>query len=90
MDFGYVDATTIIPSLYDRKNKIIYVYDEFYKSGCQLDTIYNEIIKMNLGKTKIWADSAEPRTIDYFKRQGINMVPCIKGPNSVNARIAFL
>jgi phage terminase large subunit len=35
-------------------------------------------------------DSAEPRSIDFFKRKGINAVPCIKGAGSVNSRIAFL
>lgn len=89
-DLGYVDATTIIPSLYDKQNKIIYVYDEFYKSGCQLDAVYDAMIDMKLGKSKIYMDSAEPRTIEYFKRKGINAVPCIKGAGSVNARIAFL
>lgn len=45
---------------------------------------------MELTKTRIQCDSAEPRTIDYFKRRNINAVPCVKGANSVEARIAFL
>ena len=89
-DLGYIDATTIVPSLYDKKNGKIYIYDEFYKSGCQLDRIYDEIINMKLNKTKIYMDSAEPRSIDYFKRKGINAVPCLKGAGSVKARITFL
>lgn len=89
-DLGYIDATTIVPSLYDKKNGKIYIYDEFYKSGCQLDRIYDEIVNMKLNKTKIYMDSAEPRSIDYFKRKGINAVPCLKGAGSVKARITFL
>ena len=89
-DLGYIDATSIVPSLYDKKNGKIYIYDEFYKSGCQLDRIYDEIINMKLNKTKIYMDSAEPRSIDYFKRKGINAVPCLKGAGSVKARITFL
>lgn len=89
-DLGYIDATTIVPSLYDKKNGKIYIYDEFYKSGCQLDRIYDEIVNMKLNKTKIYMDSAEPRSIDYFKRKGVNAVPCLKGAGSVKARITFL
>lgn len=89
-DFGFIDPSTVVASLYDKKNGKIYVYNEFYKRGCQLDTIYEAIISMGLGKTKIFMDSAEPRSIDFFKKKGIPAYPCIKGPNSVNARIAFL
>ena len=45
---------------------------------------------MHLTKVKVQADSAEPRTIDYFRRQGLYVVPCVKGANSVDARISFL
>ena len=89
-DLGFVDATAVIDTLYDEMNGIIYVFNEFYKSGCQLDEVYRNIVHMNLLKTPIYMDSAEPRTIDYFKRQGVNARPCIKGQNSVNARITFL
>ena len=89
-DFGFIDPSTIVASLYDKKNGKIYVYNEFYKKGCQLDTLYEAMTKMQLTKTKIYMDSAEPRSIDYFKRKGINAQPCIKGAGSVNSRIAFL
>ena len=89
-DFGFIDPSTIIPSLYDKENGKIYIYDEFYKSGCQLDTLYEAMVQMNLTKTKIYMDNAEPRSIDYFRRKGINAQPCLKGAGSVNSRIAFL
>lgn len=89
-DFGYIDPSTIVASLYDKKNGKIYVYNEFYKRGCQLDTLYEAMTKMQLTRTKIYMDSSEPRSIDYFKRKGINAQPCIKGAGSVNSRIAFL
>ena len=89
-DFGFIDPSTIIPSLYDKENGKIYIYDEFYKSGCQLDTLYEAMVQMNLTKTKIYMDNAEPRSIDFFRRKGINAQPCLKGAGSVNSRIAFL
>ena len=33
MDMGYVDPTTIVLSLYDKENKIIYIADAFYERG---------------------------------------------------------
>ena len=89
-DLGYIDATTIVCSLFDRENKKIYVFDEFYKSGCQLDDIAAAMDKMNLRKTKIYMDAAEPRSIQFFRTKGFNTVPCIKGKDSVKARISFL
>lgn len=88
-DLGWVDATTVINTLWDEKNNKIYVFDEFYKSGCQLDEVAQAIRNMKI-KCKIYFDSAEPRTIDYMKKQGFYAAPCLKGPNSVYARIAFL
>ena len=89
-DIGYVDPTTIVCSLYDKDNKKIYVFDEFYKRGCQLDEVARAMESMELKRVKIWMDSAEPRTIDYFRKMGFNTVPCIKGADSVRAGIAFL
>lgn len=90
MDVGWIDPSAIIDTLYDRQNKIIYVFNEFYKSGCQLSELAEQIESMNLRKTKLWVDAAEPRTISFFKSQGINAVPCIKGKDSVKAGIMFL
>jgi phage terminase large subunit len=89
-DLGWIDKTAIIDSLYDRDNKTIYVFNEFYKSGCQLSDIANAIGNMNLKKTKIYVDAAEPRSIQYFKQEGINATPCAKGKDSVKAGLMFL
>lgn len=90
MDIGWIDKTAIIFSLYDRENKTIYVFNEFYKSGCQLNEIAAAAKAMNAGKTKIFVDSAEPRSIQYFKNEGINAYPCAKGKDSVKAGLMFL
>lgn len=90
LDLGFIDKTAIIDTLYDRENKTIYVFNEFYKSGCQLTEIASAIGDMNLKKTKIYVDSAEPRSIQYFKNEGINAVACSKGKDSVKAGLMFL
>jgi phage terminase large subunit len=90
MDLGWVDKSAIVDTLYDREQKIIYVFNEFYKSGCQLSELAAAIENMNLRKTKIFVDAAEPRSIQYFKSEGINAVPCAKGKDSVKAGLMFL
>ena len=90
IDLGWVDKTAIIDTLYDRENRTIYVFNEFYKSGCQLSDIVSAIGDMNLRKTKIFVDSAEPRSIQFFKQEGINAVGCSKGKDSVKAGLMFL
>ena len=89
-DLGWIDKTAIIDTLYDRDNKTIYVFNEFYKSGCQLSDIASAIGDMNLMKTKIFVDAAEPRSIQYFKQQGIRAEACAKGRDSVKAGLMFL
>lgn len=89
-DLGWIDKTAVIDSLYDRSNKTIYVFNEFYKSGCQLSEIAAAIEDMNLKKTRLYVDAAEPRSIQFFKQQGINAVGCAKGKDSVKAGIMFL
>lgn len=88
MDLGWIDKSAIIDTLYDRENKTIYVFNEFYKSGCQLDELAAAIEDMKI--RKIFVDAAEPRSIQFFKSQGIAAYPCSKGKDSVKAGLMFL
>lgn len=90
MDIGWIDKSAIINTLYDKENRTIYVFEEFYKSGCQLSELVDAIGSMRIGKTKLYVDSAEPRSIQYFKKEGINAYPCNKGKDSIKAGLMFL
>ena len=90
LDLGWVDPSAVIDTLYDRANKTIYVFNEFYKPGCQLNELAAAIKDMNLLKTKIFVDAAEPRTIQYLRQEGINAVGCAKGKDSVKTGLMFL
>lgn len=90
MDLGWIDKTAIIETLYDKENHTIYVFNEFYKSGCQLSELADAIRNMNLAKSKIYVDAAEPRSIQYFKNERLNCVACAKGKDSVKAGLMFL
>lgn len=90
MDLGWIDKSAIIDTLYDRERKIIYVFNEFYKSGCQLSELATAIKNMNLLRTKVFVDAAEPRSIQFFKQEGISAYACSKGKDSVKAGLMFL
>lgn len=89
-DLGWIDKSAIIDTLYDKENHTIYVFNEFYKSGCQLSELADAIKKMGLAKSKLYVDAAEPRSIQYFKNEGINATACAKGKDSVKAGLMFL
>lgn len=89
-DLGWIDPSAVVDTLYDRNSKTIYVFNEFYKSGCQLEDLANAIKDMDLTRTKIFVDAAEPRTIQYFRQQGINATGCAKGKDSVRTGYQFL
>lgn len=89
-DLGWTDPSAVIDSLYDKKNNTIYVFNEFYKSGCQLSELAKAIKDMNLARSKVYVDSAEPRSIQYFRNEGINAVATAKGKDSVKAGLMFL
>ena len=90
MDIGWIDPSAITDTLYDADNRTIYVFNEFYKSGCQLTELADAIGRMELKRTKLFVDAAEPRTIQYFKSEGIRAEGCAKGKDSVKAGIMFL
>jgi len=90
MDLGWIDKSAIIDTLYDKQNKTIYVFNEFYKSGCQLSELAGAIRDMELARTKIYVDSAEARSIAFFKQEGLRAEACAKGAGSVKAGLMFL
>jgi phage terminase large subunit len=90
MDIGYIDASAIVDTLYDRENKTIYVFNEFYKTGCQLDELAEAIKNMNLQRTVLYVDSADARAVAYFKSAGCRAEASKKGSGSVKAGIMFL
>lgn len=91
IDFGWIDPSTCARCFYDEPNRKIYVFDELYGTGLQLDEIAKGLEDLKLTRRdKIYCDSADPRSIEYLKKAGFYAVPCIKGKDSVKARILFL
>ena len=92
LDFGYTaDPTAIICSWIDEDTKTIYVYNEFYQTGLLNNEIAEQLKLMGLTKSIIIADSAEQKSIDEIKREGIRRItPSVKGKDSINQGIQRL
>lgn len=90
IDWGFVDPTTVVVSLFDKPKKEIYIIGEFYKRGATLEEIKDGIIQLGISKQKMYCDGAEPDKVDYLRRNGFNAVGAKKGAGSVKAGISFL
>lgn len=89
-DLGYIDASTVIVSLWDKANQKIYIIDEYYETRATLDDVVGAMKNMGVGKSPVYIDSAEPRSIAYFNQLGINAKPSKKSNGSNSLYIQFI
>lgn len=74
MDFGFVDSYNAVLRLaVDPDKKYLYIYWEYYKNNMTDDKTEKELKEHGLDKEKIIADSAEAKTIQYYRQQGFSM-----------------
>lgn len=92
LDFGYTnDPTAFIALLADEKEKVIFIYDEMYKTQMKNKDIYTSLKYKGFENARIIADSADPKTIDELKDLGLRrIVGAKKGKGSVKAGIQKL
>lgn len=91
VDFGFAaDPFVYVKCHYDKKRKLLYIFDEIYKVGLS-NARAAELIKARKNtQNKIIADSAEPKSIAEMKEYGLRITGAKKGPDSVNYGIKFL
>lgn len=87
LDFGYsIDPTAII-DIYTYNGA--YILDEIcYQKGLSNKAISD--LLNNQENVITVADSAEPKSIDEIKSYGVNIIPAMKGPGSVNRGIQYV
>ena len=85
LDFGFTnDPTALIVSLVNEKEKELYIIDEYGETGLTNPDIANIIKSLGYQKNIIMCDSADPKSIEEIRRQGIPRVKaCKKSPDSV-------
>ena len=92
LDYGYVnDPSAFIHVKVDKKNKRLYILEEYVKTGMLNDELANVIKQLGYSKERITADSAEKKSIAEMKRAGIERIkPSMKGKDSIMAGIQFI
>lgn len=82
-DFGFETSyNALLRVAIDHKRKWLYIYWEYYKNKTTDDYTAVDIDEFRVSKELIRADSAEPKTIKYFKQQGFNIRGAKKFPGS--------
>jgi phage terminase large subunit len=87
LDFGYTNDPTALVGVYRYDGKII-IDEIIYQTGL----LNSDIIKrmQHDRRAVIYADSAEPKSIEEIRRAGFNIKPVSKGADSINFGITVL
>lgn len=88
MDFGYTNDPTTLIALYTYNNTLL-IDQVIYKRGLSNGDIVS-LMKQNNVSGRIYADSAEPKTIAEIKGYGFNIKPTKKGKDSIVYGISLL
>ena len=91
LDFGYTADPTSLVKLYKQDNSI-YIQELIYEKGLTNQDIANKIKDLGIDRSiEIFADSAEPKSIEEIHRMGnINIKPTKKGADSVRSGIDIM
>lgn len=86
LDFGYTNDPSAIVDVYEWNGKRI-VDLVLYAKKQSNDMLYEAL---RTRSREVWADSAEPKSIDYLFNKGINCKPVIKGADSIKYGIDLM
>ena len=93
LDWGFTnDYTAVIEVKVNRKTNEVYLKEVLWAKG-KTNPMLDEILKqrINKGTAIVIADSAEPKSIEEFKRMGWSKFQgVVKGPGSVNSGIDIM
>lgn len=79
MDFGFETSyNAVVRMAVDDANKILYVYDEYYKNKMTDVETAEELAELGYKDELIIADSEDPKAIRYYVLVGFHMKPCRK------------
>ena len=78
LDFGYTNDPTAAVEVYKYNGKRI-LNEIVYRTGM----LNSDIAKVLPKNTFVYADSAEPKSIEEIRRAGINIMPVTKGADSI-------
>jgi phage terminase large subunit len=89
LDFGYSNDPTAAV-LVQKVNDKLYVKELLYQTGMTNNDISDFLKKNGYDQVLVYADSAEPKSIEEIKRLGCWIKPAIKGQGSIMAGISLV
>jgi phage terminase large subunit len=88
LDFGYTNDPSACVGVYIFNNEY-YLDEVMYSTGMLNDDIFTQL-KPIVGSEVVYADAAEPKSIEELRRKGLNVLACVKGSDSVMYGINLL
>lgn len=90
LDFGFTNHPTALIEI-KQHNENIWVREWIYQTGLTNPGIDRRMRELGVPESaEIYADSAEPKSIEELKTSGWNVKPSKKGQDSINAGISML
>ena len=90
VDFGFSNDPTAIVMI-GTKDGEVYVDEKMYQTGLTNPDIVNKLKEYKIPhEIEIYADSAEPKSIEEIRRAGFHIKPVDKGADSVRNGIDFM
>ena len=89
MDFGFTNDPTTLVAIYQQGDNI-YLKELLYQTGLTNRDIDEKLKFHEIERKEIFADSAEPKSIEELYRMGWNIKPATKGQGSVNIGIDMM
>lgn len=89
LDFGYAnDPSTIVDIYY--YNGAFVLDERLYRKGMTNKQLADYLNVIEQASTLVFADSAEPKSIDEIASYGVPIVPAQKGPGSITQGISYI
>lgn len=89
LDFGYTNDPTALVDVYCYNGGFI-LDEQIYRKGLSNKMIADYINNMESPQVTVYADSAEPKSIDEIRAYGVSIHPANKGQGSVNQGIQYI
>ena len=89
MDFGFTNDPTTLVGIW-KQGDDIFLKEYLYKTGLTNRDIDSYLREFKIERKEIFADSAEPKSIEELYRMGWNIKPATKGQGSINIGIDMM
>jgi len=89
MDFGFTNDPTTLIEIHKQGDNI-YLKELIFQTGLTNKDISDKLELYKIERKEIFADSAEPKSIEELYRMGWNVKPATKGKDSINIGIDMM